>query len=147
MCNLYLIHTSWIFQLHQSAHSLRVWQSPLIPSFSWAMNCINIWEELHLVCSLLHNRYQVLRERRASLFSLKFVSTNDNNLNLASFLKILTKPSRTISFKTMSSLINYKSLMKGMWLYSPHLFHNKSLDEKGSDWAHALPSPSIWILL
>lgn len=105
MRNLYLILASWIFQLHQSAHNLRMWKPPLIPPISWGMNCPKI-EKISTLFVAFHTVIvKVNLERRISFFLLEFFTTNDNNHNLASFLKIFTKPLRTINFKTTSPSI------------------------------------------
>lgn len=84
---------------------------PLILLIPWAMNCQKIWEKLRLIHSLPHSHYQGNLERRTPFFSLEFVNTYNNNLNLANYLKISIKSSRRISFKMMSPSINYASLI------------------------------------
>lgn len=79
------------------------------------MNCPKIWEKLCLVRSIPHTQYQGNMERRTSFFSLEFFSTNNNNFNLASYLKIFTQSSITISFNTLSPSINYTYLIIKIW--------------------------------
>lgn len=94
-----------IFQLHQFTYSFRVWQSLLIPLISWAMNFPKIEKNSYFICRLPHSTTKINLGRIASFFSQGFVTTSHNNRNLASYLKIFTKPSRTISFKTTSPSI------------------------------------------
>lgn len=74
------------------------------------MNFLKIETNSYHVCRLPHSTTKVNLERRMSFFSLKIVTTNDNNLKLESFLKIFTKPSRILVSRHVS-LNNYKSLI------------------------------------
>lgn len=78
---------------------------PLIPLIYWVMNFLNIWEVFHLVCSLPPSHYTCHLEITLS-FLWEFFFTTDNNFDLESYLKNLTRPSRTIIFKTSSPSIN-----------------------------------------
>lgn len=84
---------------------------PLIQPIPWEINCLKIKKNSTLFLSFHTITTKAILERRTSFFLLEFVTTNHNNYNLASFLKVFTKPSRTVSFKTSASLKNYKSLM------------------------------------
>lgn len=88
---------------------------PLDPTSSLSNELFEDLRRTPPIRSLPHNHYQGNSDRITFFFSLEFVRTNNNNLNLGSYQKISTKSSRIISFRITSSSTNYRSLVIMIW--------------------------------
>lgn len=63
----------------------------LILLISWALTCLKIEKNSHLVCKLAHNTTKVNMERIISLFSTRIIQTIHNTTHLANLWNLNNK--------------------------------------------------------